>query len=169
MTWFDQDGRPAAVDMTHPVDLLEPEDEPQERGTPPLITVVEAVARTFFTGDSKITLIAWRVLLGDEWESIRACARRSGCTAAAISKRVAILSRQFKQETPKSHQRRLARLEQRERFQSLLKRERREDRNPPAASDDRSKTDTPATPDKEPSVNADGVNDLSGFSLNAQS
>ena len=142
MTWFDQDGRPAAVDMTHPVDLLEPEDTQPERDNISLILVVEKVARTFLTGDSKITLIAWRVLLGDEWESIRACARRSGCTAAAISKRVAILSREFKRQTSKNHQRRLARLEQRERFQSLIKQERREDRNPPAASDDQSKTDT---------------------------
>jgi hypothetical protein len=142
MTWFDQDGRPAAVDMTHPVDLLEPEDTQPERDNISLILVVEKVARTFLTGDSKITLIAWRVLLGDEWESIRACARRSGCTAAAISKRVAILSRQFKQEAPKRHQIRLARMEQRKQFQSLLEGERREDRNPPAASDDQSKANT---------------------------
>ncbi len=142
MTWFDQDGRPAAVDTTHPVDLLEPQDTTPKYDDIRVILVVEQVARSFLSGDPKITLIAWRVLLGDEWESIRACARRSGCTAAAISKRVAILSREFKRQTSKNHQRRLARLEQRERFQSLIKQERREDRNPPAASDDQSKANT---------------------------
>ena len=129
-----------AVDETHPVDLLEPEDTRPERDTPPLITVVEAVARTFLTGDSKITLVAWRILLGDEWASIRACAQRAGCTAAAISRRLAILSRQFNQRPSVRHQRRLARWEQREKFRHQRKQKRREDRNPPAASDDQSKT-----------------------------
>jgi len=124
MTWFDQDGRPAAVDTTHPVDLLEPEDTQPERGTPSLITVVDAVARTFFTGDPRITLVAWRILLGDEWASIRACARRAGCTAAAISRRLAILSRQFNQRPPATHQKRLTRWEQREKFQDPLKQKR---------------------------------------------
>jgi hypothetical protein len=142
MTWFDQDGRPAAVDTTHPVDLLEPEDTEPERGTPPLITVVEAVARTFFTGDPRITLVAWRILLGDEWDAIRACARRAGCSAAAISKRLAILSRQYKLRPPKKHLRRLTRWERQETFHDLLQQKRREDRNPPAASDDQSKTNT---------------------------
>jgi hypothetical protein len=161
MTWFDQDGRPAAVDITHPVDLLEPDDAAAERDMPSLIVVVEAVARTFFTGDPKITLVAWRVLLGDEWDSIRACARRAECTAAAISRRLAILSRQFKLRPPRMHLRRLTRWEQRETFHDLLNQKRREDRNPPAASDDQSKTDTPATPDKRPFINAAGVNDFS--------
>lgn len=142
MTWFDQDGRPTAVDETHPVEVLEPEDPQPERDNLSLILVVEKVARTFLSGDARITLIAWRVLLGDEWESIRACARRSGCTAAAISKRLAILSRQFNQRAPIRHQRRLARLEARERFHNLIQNERRKDRNPPAASDDQSKTNT---------------------------
>ena len=122
MTWFDQDGRPTAVDTTHPVDLLEPEDLPPEREIPALILVVEKVARTFLTGDARITLVAWRILLGDEWDSIRACARRSGCTAAAISRRLDILSRQFKQRPPRRHLRRLERWEQQENFRDLLKR-----------------------------------------------
>jgi hypothetical protein len=140
MTWFDQDGRPAAVDMTHPVDLLEPDDTADERGTPSLILVVEAVARTFFTGDSKITLVAWRILLGDEWDALRACARRGGCTAAAISRRLAILSRQFKMRPPRRHVKRLARWQQQATFRDPRQEKRREDRNPPAASDYQSKT-----------------------------
>jgi hypothetical protein len=142
MTWFDQDGRPAVVDTTHPVDILEPESLPMERQTPQLRVIVEAVARSFITGDPPITLVAWRILLGDEWESIRACARRSGCSAAAISKRLAILSRQFKLRQPTSHQRRLARLKQRERF-SFMERKRREEINPPAAHEDQLETNTP--------------------------
>ena len=140
MTWFDQDGRPAAVDTTHPVDLLEPDDETAERDTPAMILVVESVARTFLTGDPRITLVAWRVLLGDEWDSIRACARRSGCTAAAISRRLAILTQQFKMRPPRRHVRRLARWQRQGTFRDLLTQKRREDRNPPAARDDQSKT-----------------------------
>ena len=142
MTWFDQDGRPAAVDTTHPVDLLEPDDSAAERDTPSLILVVEAVARTFFTGDPKITLVAWRILLGDEWDAIRACARRARCSAAAISKRLAILSRQFNMRPPRRHVRRLSRWQHQETCRDLLQQKRREDQNPPAASDDQSKTNT---------------------------
>jgi len=140
MTWFNEDGRPTVVDTTHPVDLLEPEDDTPDRGTPPLIRVVESVARTFLTGNPKITLVAWRILLGDEWDSIRACGRRAGCSAAAISKRLAILSRQFNMRPPRRHARRLARVEQQLTFHDLLKQERREDRSPPAAIDNQSKT-----------------------------
>ncbi len=140
MTWFDDHGRPTAVDMTHPVDLLEPEETAPDRGMPAAIVLVEEIARTFLTGDPKITLIAWRIMLDDEWSSIRACARREGCTAAAISKRLAILSRRFHRRVPQRHVRRLSRWEQREKFRDLLRQERREDRNPPAACDDQSKT-----------------------------
>lgn len=140
MTWFDDDGRPTAVDATHPVDLLEPEDVDSDRGMPSAIVLVDTIARTFCTGDPKITLIAWRIMLHDEWESIRACARREGCTPAAISKRLAILSRLFRRRIPKRHLRRLARWEQREKFRDMLRQERREDPNPPAACDDQTKT-----------------------------
>ena len=139
MTYFDQDGRPTAVDMTHPVELMEPEEESPDRAMPPLIKVVDFVARTFLTGDPKITLVSWRIMLGDDWESIRACARRAGCTAAAISRRVAILTRQLKKRPPKKHERSLARWEQREQFQTL----RREGFHPPAADEDQLKTNAP--------------------------
>ena len=140
MTYFDQDGRPTAVDNTHPVEVMEPVEEAPDRGMPPLIKVVDFVARTFLTGDPRITHIAWRILLGDEWDAIRACARRSGCTAAAISRRVGILSRLRRRKPPEDHERSLARWEQREEFRERLNGKRREDRNPPAASDDQSKT-----------------------------
>ena len=140
MTWFDHDGRPAAVDTTHPVDLLEPDVTTPERDTPSMIVIVEAIARTFLTGDPRITLVSWRILLGDEWDAIRACARRAGCTAAAISRRLGILSRQFNLRPPRRHVRRLARWQRQDAFHDLLKQKRREDRNPPAASDDQSKT-----------------------------
>jgi hypothetical protein len=144
MTYFDQDGRPTAVDTTLPVDLMEPLEESPDRDLPPLITVVDFVARTFLTGDPRITHIAWRIVLGDEWEALRACARRSGCTAQAISRRVGILSRLQKRKVPEDHARKLARWEQREEFRDRLNGKRREDRNPPAASDDQSKTNTHA-------------------------
>ncbi len=137
--WFDDNSSLVAVDERLPVDYLEPEEASPERGLPAMITVVEAVARTFLTGDPKITLVSWRIMLGDDWESIRACARRAGCTAAAISRRVAILSRQLKKQPPKAHVRSLARWEQREQFQTL----RREGLHPPAAYEDQLKTNTP--------------------------
>ena len=138
--WFDDNSSLVGVDERHPVDYLEPEEASPERGLPAMITVVEAVARTFLTGDPRITLISWRIMLGDDWESIRACARRSGCTAAAISRRVAILTRQLKKRPPKKHERSLARWEQREQFQTL----RREGFHPPAAYEDQLKTNTHA-------------------------
>ena len=128
------DHRPISVRLTHPV----PEDEAPERGTPAMITIVEAIARSFFTGEAKITLVSWRILLDDEWESIRACARRAGCTAQAISRRVGILARDFGIRPNTRNMRCLDRWVASERFKTI----RREDRNPPAASDDPSKTIT---------------------------
>jgi hypothetical protein len=95
MTWFDQDGQPAAVDFTHPVDILEPEEAPPDRGVAHTLTLTERIADTFVTGNPEITRIAWRVLLNQEEDSIRACARRAGCTAAAISRRAKILAETF--------------------------------------------------------------------------
>jgi hypothetical protein len=136
--WFDDNSSLVAVDERLPVDYLEPEEASPERGLPAMITVVEAVARTFFTGDPKITLVSWRILLGEDWDSIRACARRAGCTAQAISRRLAILSRQLKKRPPKRHVQRLARWGQREQFQTI----RREGFHPPAACEDQLRTNT---------------------------
>lgn len=57
MTYFDQDGRPMAVDTTLPVDILEPEDcEAPERvlSAAQFRWLVIRIARTFFTGEPKI-------------------------------------------------------------------------------------------------------------------
>ncbi len=139
--WFDDNSSLVAVDERHPVDYLEPEEASPERGLPAMITIVEAIARSFFTGEPKITLVSWRILLGDEWESIRACARRAGCTAAAISRRVGILARDFKIRPHKQNLRRLGRWVASERFQTL----RREGFHPPAADEDQLKTCTQTT------------------------
>ncbi len=136
MTWFDHDGRPTAVDLTHPVDLLEPEaDEEPERGMSraQFRDLVLHVARTFFTGDPKITVIAWRILDDDAWDSIRACARRAGCSAAAVSRRLKILREYFGLRPSAAHLRRLKRWEQRDRHLQTV---RRGDSHPPAADED---------------------------------
>jgi hypothetical protein len=83
------------VDLSHPVDILEPEEAPPDRGVAHTLTLTERIAETYVSGDPAITRIAWRVLLNHEPRSIRACARRAGCTAAAISKRVRILAETF--------------------------------------------------------------------------
>lgn len=142
MTWFDHDGRPTAVDFTHPVELLEPEDcEAPERAmsAEKYRQLVLQIARTFFTGEPKITVVAWRIIVGDNWESIRACARRVGCTAQAVSRRIGIIREEFGVRPSARQQRRLDRWEAGERF----KRKRQEIFQPPAAaSDDQSKTNT---------------------------
>ena len=142
MTWFDHDGRPTAVDLTHPVEALEPEGgEAQERvmSGEQFRQLVMRIAETFSTGDPKITVVAWRIVAGDNWESIRACARRVGCTAQAVSRRFGIIRQEFGVGPSPRQQRRLARWEAGERF----KRKRQEIFQPPAvASDDQSKTNT---------------------------
>jgi hypothetical protein len=98
MTWFDHDGRPTAVDLTHPVEALEPEGgEAQERvmSGEQFRQLVMRIAETFSTGDPKITVVAWRIVAGDNWESIRACARRVGCTAQAVSRRIGIIRQEW--------------------------------------------------------------------------
>lgn len=112
MPWFEHDGRPTAADLTHPVDLLEPEvDDEPERGLSPsqFRRLVIRIARTFFTGNPKITLVAWRIISGDTWESIRACARRAGCTAQAVSQRIGIIKSEFGLLPPTTHRKRLDR------------------------------------------------------------
>ena len=126
-----------AVDERHPVDHIEPLEESTCCDLHDWLTVTEKVATSYLTGDPAVTRIAWRVLLRKEPESIRACARRAGCTAAAISKRVRILMEQFnlRQTTPRLRKIR------RQIACEAWKRKRREELNPPAASDDQSKTD----------------------------
>ena len=137
---FDDHGMPVAVDYTHPVDILEPEEPAPERDFTCAPIVVERIARTFFGTDPKITQVAWMIVLDDDSASIRACATRHGCSAAAISKRVKLISREFDLPVRVAH---IAALERMERRQTR-KGKRREDRNPPAASDYQAKTITPA-------------------------
>lgn len=142
MIYFDHDGRPTAVDFTHPVDVLEPEDcEAPERvmSDTKYRDLVIRIARTFFTGEPKITVVAWRIIAGDTWDSIRACARRAGCTAQAVSRRIGIIREEFGVRPSARQQRSLDRWLAGERF----KRKRQEIFQPPAAaSDDQSKTNT---------------------------
>ncbi len=91
---FDDSGERIAVDWRTPVDELEPEEGARQEA-PSAVTLVERIAATFTRGDSKITALAWRFLLGDEPESMRRCAGRAGVSAAAISRRARILSEAF--------------------------------------------------------------------------
>lgn len=90
--WFDN-GVPVAVDTRTPVDDIEPEPRPERPVD--LLQVVERVAGTFVRGNPRVTALAWRVLLGAQIDSMRKCARRAGCTAAAISHRAGMLAREF--------------------------------------------------------------------------
>ena len=92
--YFDDDGNPTAADWRTPDKVLEPE-EPNERETPSTITIIERIASTFTTGDSRITALAWRYILGDESESMRRSAKRAGVSTAAISKRARVLAKTF--------------------------------------------------------------------------
>lgn len=126
-----------AVDHTTPVDMLEPESEPTHEIDSDLLTLTEKIASTFLRGDPEVTRIAWRFLLRKEPMSIRACARRAGCSAAAISRRVRILSEQC--NLPLSNEK-LRQLRRDVAERAWEKRKRREEVNPPAARDDQSQT-----------------------------
>lgn len=142
MPWFEHDGRPTLADLTHPVDLLEPEvvDVP-ERGLSPsqFRRLVIRIARTFFTGNPKITVVAWRIIAGDTWESIRACARRVGCSAQAVSQRIGIIKDEFGLLPPTGHRKRLDRWLDRD--ESKRKRQALS-RTPAAPDEDQLKTKT---------------------------
>lgn len=132
-----ENGCRIAVDHTTPVDVLEPESEPTHDIDTDVLTLTEKIAFTYLRGNPEVTRIAWRFLLRKEPMSIRACARRVGCSAAAISKRVRILSEQFNLPLSNPKIRQLRRILASEYWE---KRKRREDVNPPAARDDQSKT-----------------------------
>ena len=136
-TCYYENGCRIAVDHTTPVDVLEPESEPTHRIDADFLTLIEKIASTFLRGDPEVTRIAWRFLLRKEPMSIRACARRAGCSAAAISKRVRILSEEFR--LPLSNPK-IRELRRHLANQYWEERKRREDVNPPAACDDQSKT-----------------------------
>jgi len=124
------------VNHTTPVDVLEPEVESTRADSHDWLTVTERLAATYLTGNPALTRIAWRVLLNKEPESIRACARRAGCSPAAISKRVMIFSEQFNVPLRNPH---IRAMRSRITRDSWRKRRRREDLNLPAANDEQSK------------------------------
>lgn len=142
MAWFEHDGRPVAVDQTHPVDILEPEDEPPARSTPDAVTIIERIGGSFLRGDPFIIQVAWSFLLNRQTRSMQACAKELGCTRQAISRQVTQLAIQFGYPIPNK----LRRQRQREAAKrSWVKRKRREDASPPAAGDDQLKTSTQTT------------------------
>jgi hypothetical protein len=153
-----------AVDDTHPVDLIDPEivDVP-ERGLSPsqFRRLVIRIARTFFTGNPKITVVAWRIVAGDTWESIRACSRRVGCSAQAVSRRLAIIKDEFGIVPSTAHRRRFSRWLRQDEFQEKL---RRGATQPPADFDEQLQTNDLPTENGRPSTNGRGVNDSSGSS-----
>lgn len=137
--WFSDDCSPTAVDETHPVDVLEPQDMPVDRGLTDTLTLTERIAASYVSGDPAITRIAWRVLLNQEPESIRACARRTGCTAAAISRRVKILAEDFGLPLTRPQVRAMRSWITRESWKAR----RREASQPPAAANERTEVNNP--------------------------
>jgi hypothetical protein len=139
VTCYYENGSRIAVDHTTAVDVLEPETEPTHEIDCDLLTLTEKIASTYLRGDPEITRIAWRFLLKKEPMSIRACASRAGCSAAAISKRVRVLSEQCRVPLSNPKIRELRRVLAKQYWEEQ---KRREDVNLPAASDDQSKTNT---------------------------
>lgn len=140
-TWFDEDHRPALVDERHPVDLLEPEERPVDRGLPDFITMVDVIGETYIRGETEITRAAWKFLLKKESRSMRECAKRIGCTPQAISMRVRLLAEQFgypiNNEQKRAMQREVA-------SRSWAKRRRRRATRPPAAADEQLEDNSPS-------------------------
>ena len=62
---------------------------------PDALTMIERIGGTFVRGNPFIIQVAWRILLNGESKSMRACARKIGCTPQAISKRVRLLAEHF--------------------------------------------------------------------------
>lgn len=91
---FFENGKRVPASLHHPVDDIEPDESPAQR-VPDLLTLVEKVASTFLRGDPNINRAAWRFVLGAESDSMREYARRIGCTAAAISRQVNGIAREF--------------------------------------------------------------------------
>jgi biotin operon repressor len=141
MTWFGNDGRPEAVDQTHPTDILEPESESPVRSAPDPIILIERIGGSFLRGDPFIIQVAWSFLLNRQTRSMQACAKELGCTRQAISRQVTQLAIQFGYPI----RNKLRRQRQREAAKrSWVKRKRREDTRPPAANEDQLKTNTHA-------------------------
>lgn len=94
--YFDDDGKPTAVDCLTPAQaMIDAEEAVLAQDSPSALTIVEKIAATFTRGDSRITELAWRFLLGAEPQSMRRCAARLGISFAAISRRARIISEEF--------------------------------------------------------------------------
>lgn len=141
MDYFDEDGRPTAVDHTHPLDLIEPEPLPPLRDHPDLVTILENVVPSFYRGDPKITLASWKFLLGHESRSIRNCAKAIGCTPQAISTRILKLAERY--GFPISDQEKRA-MQSKVASKSWDKRRRRRATRPPAAADEQLEDNSPS-------------------------
>jgi biotin operon repressor len=141
MDCFDEHGRPAAVDDTHPVDLIEPNPLPPVRDHPDLATILENVVPTFYRGDPKITVASWKFLLGHESRSIRKCAEDIGCTPQAISTRIQKLAERY--GYPISDQQKRA-MQSEVASRSWAKRRRRRATRPPAAADEQLEDNSPS-------------------------
>lgn len=50
MPWYEQDRRPVAVDQTHPVDILEPEERTPARSTPDAVTMIDWIGGSYLRG-----------------------------------------------------------------------------------------------------------------------
>ncbi|MBN8457556.1 MAG: HTH domain-containing protein [Verrucomicrobia bacterium] len=94
-TYFDEDGRPIAVDETHPVDILEPEEEAPIRSTPDAILMIDRIGGSFLRGNPFIIQVAWSFLLNQQSRSMEFWAKKLGCSRQAISKQVARLANRF--------------------------------------------------------------------------
>jgi hypothetical protein len=160
MTWFGHDGKPVAVDQTHPVDILEPEGESSARSTPDAVTLIESIGGSYLRGDPFIIQVAWSFLLNRQSRSMEACAKELGCTRQAISRQVTRLANEFGYPLRNKIRRHIQREAAKK---SWVKRKRRKDRNPSAASYEQSKTDTPNPIEGRPSMDTGGVNDSSDF------
>jgi hypothetical protein len=154
------------VDETHPVDILEPEEEAPVRSTPDAITMIDRIGGSFLRGNPFIIQVAWSFLLNQQSESMQACAKKLGCTRQAISKQVARLANLF--GYPVSNRVRLEMRRRVVRKPRTARKRRLEDCNPPAAGDDQSKMDDRIKVKRRASVNARCVNDSSEFTNNHQ-
>lgn len=161
--WFDEHQRPTLVDESHPVDLLEPEDLPVDRGLPDFVTLVEVIGNSYIRGNIEITRAAWKVLLNSESRSMRACAKQLGCTPQAISKRALLLAEQFGLPIPSRRIREMKRTTSSKTKENGRRRQRAT--QPPAAYDEPLQNNDLPTEDGRPSSYGRGDNDSSDFSI----
>lgn len=161
-TWFDDNQRPCPADETHPMDLIEPVDLPDERGGG-LIALIDIVGDSYTRGNTEIIRAAWKFLLNKEPRSMRDVAKKLGCSAQAISQRVRRLSEKYCYPIP---DRRIREMKRMSTPKPNENRKRRGATRPPAAADEQLQTNDLPTEDSRPSTYGRGVNESTGFSTN---